>query len=216
MLSELVVRKYNDFPVNEHEVLRYAGCQGAPEDSDMVKLSRECIAEVNKPGMFNYGICYRVLPIIDIDEDCNIDFDIINMKSHDLARLLNGCSSAVFMAATIGPGIDRIIHKYTRINPAKSIFMQAIGAERVETMLDSICQELGNELINIEAVKQIYNDKNITLTPRFSPGYGDLPLGVQPKFLDILDASRKIGITINDSLLMSPSKSVTAIVGVKA
>ncbi|MBR3258643.1 MAG: vitamin B12 dependent methionine synthase, partial [Eggerthellaceae bacterium] len=47
------------------------------------------------------------------------------------------------------------------------------------------------------------------------PGYGDLPLEVQPDLLGLLDASRRLGITLSDSLLMSPTKSVTAIVGLR-
>ena len=52
------------------------------------------------------------------------------------------------------------------------------------------------------------------LKPRFSPGYGDLPLEMQRDIFRVLDCSRKIGLTLNESLLMSPSKSVTAIVGI--
>jgi cobalamin-dependent methionine synthase I len=49
---------------------------------------------------------------------------------------------------------------------------------------------------------------------RFSPGYGDLPLNVQAKFLEIMQASKKLGIYLNESDLMIPRKSVTAILGV--
>ena len=50
-------------------------------------------------------------------------------------------------------------------------------------------------------------------TDRFSPGYGDLPLTLQPGILAALDAGRRAGITLLPSLLMNPSKSVTAIFG---
>ena len=52
------------------------------------------------------------------------------------------------------------------------------------------------------------------ITSRFSPGYGDLPLTVQRNFLTILDTSRKIGLTVTESFLMVPSKSVSAIIGI--
>ena len=48
---------------------------------------------------------------------------------------------------------------------------------------------------------------------RFSPGYGDLPLSTQPVLLGALDAGRLLGITLSPALLMSPTKSVTAVVG---
>ena len=51
------------------------------------------------------------------------------------------------------------------------------------------------------------------LTDRFSPGYGDLPLSLQADFLRATDAGRKLGITVNDSFLMTPCKTVTAVIG---
>jgi 5-methyltetrahydrofolate--homocysteine methyltransferase len=54
-----------------------------------------------------------------------------------------------------------------------------------------------------------------SLRPRFSAGYGDLPLEYQKKIFDLLDPHTQIGLTLNDSYLMSPSKSVTALIGVE-
>ena len=48
---------------------------------------------------------------------------------------------------------------------------------------------------------------------RFSPGFGDLPLAVQPAFLAALDAPRRIGLTATAGNLLVPTKSVTAVVG---
>ena len=79
---------------------------------------------------------------------------------------------------------------------------QALGAERIESLCDTFCNDMNNEL-------------GVRLKPRFSAGYGDLPLEVQKDIFRVLDCPRKIGLTLNDSLLMSPTKSVTAIVGIE-
>ena len=50
---------------------------------------------------------------------------------------------------------------------------------------------------------------------RYSPGYGDLPLELQREIIRVLDCGRTIGITLTESLLMQPSKSVTAVIGMK-
>ena len=50
-------------------------------------------------------------------------------------------------------------------------------------------------------------------TDRFSPGYGDLPLDLQPALCAALDAQRRLGLTVTDSLLLNPVKSVTAVIG---
>ena len=96
--------------------------------------------------------------------------------------------------------VDRLIAKYNRISPSKALIFQAIGAERAESLCDLFCDEM----------KEKYSTN-----PRYSPGYGDLPLDIQRDIFAVLDCPRKIGLTLNDSLLMSPSKSVTAIIGVK-
>ena len=77
---------------------------------------------------------------------------------------------------------------------------QAIGTERIESRCDEFCN---------------YIEKEYGYTaPRFSAGYGDFPLDIQKEIFDVLDPGRKIGVTLNQSMLMSPSKSVTAIVGI--
>ena len=54
------------------------------------------------------------------------------------------------------------------------------------------------------------------MTDRYSPGYGDLPLTLQPRLLALLDAERKIGLTLTDTCLMTPRKSVTALFGLSS
>ena len=80
--------------------------------------------------------------------------------------------------------------------------LQALGAERIEALCDSFCDFLAAEYAPL------------TVRQRFSPGYGDLPLQNQRAFFDALQCHREIGLYLNESLLMSPTKSVTAIVGI--
>ena len=52
------------------------------------------------------------------------------------------------------------------------------------------------------------------LTGRFSPGYGDWDIAVQPLVANALDTVRRAGLCVTDTNLMTPRKSVTAILGV--
>ena len=78
--------------------------------------------------------------------------------------------------------------------------MQAVGTERIEALCDRFFEDLKTEYGRIK--------------PRFSPGYADLSLNTQRYIFSLLDCPRRIGIFLNQSLLMSPSKSVTAFVGI--
>ena len=110
----------------------------------------------------------------------------------------------MIFAATIGVEIDRLITKYSRLSPAKAFCCQAIGAERVEELCDDFCESVNEKL----------GAGGEMLKPRFSPGYGDLPLETQKMIFSLLDCPKRIGVTLGDSLLMSPSKSVTAFAGI--
>lgn len=182
-------------PICERDIWRYAGSKGA--DPTMAALLRTCLAEVQDKLV--YRVCYRRLPVAVYGEVC--DFGVLQLKSKGLAANLQGCDEAVLFAATVGVEIDRLIAKYGHLSPAKALLFQAIGAERIEALCDAFCRVMADEM-------------GKGLKSRFSPGYGDLPLDVQRELFSLLDCSRQIGLTLNDSLLMSPSKSVTAFAGV--
>ena len=135
-----------------------------------------------------------------------MDFGFGEYHSAGLSKNLFGCKEAVVFAATVGIGLDRLIAKYSAVSPAKALMLQAIGAERIESLCDAFCGDLGTDLGGLDKM----------LKRRFSPGYGDLPLDMQRDIFRVLDCSRKIGLTLNESMLMSPSKSVTAIVGISS
>lgn len=181
-------------PFCEKEILRYAGASSP--DEEMLALVRGCIAEVRE--LIKYRVCYRRLEVNINGDIC--DFGSFSVSSRDLAKNLSGCEKAIVFAATVGIELDRIIARYSRLSPAKALIFQAIGAERCESLCNMFCKEFEEE-------------RNIAVKPRFSPGYGDLALETQKDIFALLDCERKIGLTLTDSLLMSPTKSVTAFMG---
>lgn len=179
------------------EILRYAGVKQT--DNEILPLIESCINEIKEK--LSFRVCYRVLSV-NINEDV-CDFGDFKVNSKDLAKNLKDSEHVLIFASTIGIEIDRMIAKYSRISPSKALIFDALGAERIEALCDSFCEEFSKE-------------KGVLLKPRFSAGYGDLPLTVQREIFSQLNPDRKIGLTLNESLLMSPSKSVTAFAGIKA
>ena len=174
---------------NKKEISRYAG------NLQDEALLAECISEVADKLVYN--VCYQKFPFEKQCETLNLGFAQVN--SADLAKNLDGCDGILLFAATVGVELDRLIMKYCKISPVKALIFQAIGAERIEKLCDQFCKDMAKE----ENIK-----------PRFSPGYGDLPLDLQKEIFAALDCGKNIGLTLNDSMLMSPTKSVTAIVGI--
>ncbi len=116
--------------------------------------------------------------------------------------LLQGASAIVLMAVTCGPGPDLAWQRTHEKHPTQSLIYNACAVEIVERAADA----------QIDAWSR---GQGFSATKRYSPGYGDLPLSVQPALLDALDAQNTLGITLTPQLWMVPQKSVTALIGLK-
>lgn len=178
---------FNEPLVDKKEILRYMGCK--TPDENILSLLEECLTEA-MPTL-SYAVSYSVYPI-------KYKKDI---SSDGLLKHLSDSDEIIIFAATIGIGIDRLISKYSRISPTKAVIFQAIGTERIEALCDAFCDEM----------KKKYK----CITNRFSPGYSDWDIKDQKLIISVTDATKNLGICLNDSFLMSPSKSVTAVVGIK-
>ncbi len=199
MPEAVQIRRYEQLaPYDEKEILRYAS---APHPSpELLQLLRECLKECE--GAFSGRVCYLRLPIKLSGNVLHLAFAETDSKS--LIRHLTGCDEIVLFAATVGLGIDRLIHKHSRLSIARAAMLQAVGTERIEKLCDLFCSEMEQALLR----------EGLHTRPRFSPGYGDLPLEMQRQIAAALNCEKHIGVCLNESLLMSPSKSVTAIVGI--
>lgn len=178
---------FNEPLVDKKEILRYMGCK--TPDENILSLLEECLTEA-MPTL-SYAVSYSVYPI-------KYKKDI---SSDGLLKHISDSDEIIIFAATIGVGIDRLISKYSRISPTKAVIFQAIGTERIEALCDAFCDEM----------KKKYG----CITNRFSPGYSDWDIKDQKLIISVTDATKNLGICLNDSFLMSPSKSVTAVVGIK-
>ncbi len=121
-----------------------------------------------------------------------------------LAAHLSGCRSAYLVCGTLGAGMDALQRRVSARSGTDALIVQAIGAALIETWMDSVEGEIRGQLARGES-----------LVPRYSPGYGDFPLSAQRAILALLDAPRAVGVSLTDGLLMAPSKSVSAVIGVK-
>ena len=211
--------------INRREIYRYLGIKPNMEpDAATEKLAEECIRELLekcRPRAYARWFPLRVCEEPGSDETVDtgaagagkaqdapdsplLDFSCFQVRSRSLLRNLQDCSEVILFAATIGEGADLLARKYGRINVAKAVVMQAAAA----AMIEAFCDE-ENEKLRAEAA-----EKGLYLRPRFSPGYGDFSLDHQRDFARVLEMQKTVGITLTESLLMLPSKSVTAVIGV--
>ncbi len=199
MLTVVHTRTYDAPPIDKEEALRYAGVRAG---NDEIERLLQIVIDENADDL-TYKACMSAFALHTNGDAVDLGFS--EVVSADLRRCLDGCSHIVLFAATIGLPIDRSIARYGAQSATRAVLLQAFGTERIEGLCDAVCRD-----IHTQARAHGY-----TVTPRFSPGYGDLPLSLQRDIVRVLDTPRRIGLTLNDSLLMSPAKSVTALVGLK-
>lgn len=198
MISPVFTESFHLPPVCRREALRYAGARA--ETGQLSALLDEVSAEVTP--VLHGSVCWRILPLSG--ENGLPEAYFSGIQSDTVQKKLSGCDYAVIFGATVGLPLDRLIARYGQIAPSKALMLQALGTERIEALCDVFCEKIRAEA----------QSNGFGTTPRFSPGYGDFPLDAQRQIFRILDCPRSIGLTLNESLLMSPSKSVTAIIGI--
>ena len=215
-LGTKTIPQYLDYeapPVNETEWLRYScipvySKEEAKKDPVLSTSMAKALSLVSDVLSFRVG--FLVVPLSWDEEGYPVfPFD---QKSENLRRNLEGCEKTVLFAATIGSGIDRLIRRYEKADPRLGLLLQGLGAERVESLCDCFNAEVEKAAAGMRSAASDQVDP--ATRRRYSPGYGDLPIEVQREFLPLLDAERRLGITLSDSCLMAPSKSVTAIIGI--
>lgn len=129
-------------------------------------------------------------------------FHLVPQAKESKALPLMNAEKVIVFVSTVGVGIDRMIAKYAKVAPIKSLFFQALGAERIEQTCDVFCANIA----------QKYAEQGFTLGRRFSPGYGDFSLLAQRNIFQILSPEKNAGVTLTDTLMMSPTKSVSAVI----
>lgn len=189
-------------PVRRRELYRYLGYKGGaePEGEVLTRITacEEQLQEAVRPRSLHLRV--------PIGREGTGKLRIAGMEivSRDLAKNLEDCQEVFLFAATLGMGPDRLIRRASAGRMSDAVIYQALSAE----MIESYCDLANARLREMAAADGLF------LKPRFSPGYGDLTLELQKDLLQILNASKQIGLTLTDSMLMIPSKSVTALIGI--
>ncbi len=192
-------RSAADLHIDKKEILRYMGHRGAPsKETDCLidSLIGQVCQKAAPRGSF-------VLKKLEKEHE-TIRIGSMNIASKNLAKNLDGCEAVIIFSITCGAQIDRLIASKSSSEPSKALTISAIATTLCEAYADSLCGEL----------KSYFAKKMLYMRPRFSPGYGDFPLEFQRDIVTGTDAAKRCSITLTDSLMLVPSKSVTGIIGI--
>lgn len=186
--------------LDRDEAFRYMGYKGGGIPQNILRLADECeerlLAEIQPKYV------YRIFDIYTDSGGLCVSGTELVFKGKSIAEHLKDCGRCILMCATLSAGADKVIRSYEAAEMEKAVIADCMASAAVEQICDTAERE-------IEAAFGNYN-----YTWRFSPGYGDFPLDIQKKFLDVLEAQKRIGVTVTESLLLIPRKSVTAVIGI--
>ena len=184
---------------NIDEALRYLGIPApapGPLRARAELLSRELCANIQPRWV------YRVFPLERTPEGFALSGAGVTLTGDTAETMLAQCHGAAVLACTLGAPFDALLRTWQARDMSGAVMLDALGSALAEAGCDGAERELSARL------------PGEFLTDRFSPGYGDLPLELQPALCALLDAHRRLGVTVGGSLLMNPCKSVTAIIGI--
>lgn len=180
------------------EALRYLGIEGVPDGALLSRM--DALA-----GEMRERIAPRhVLRVMELRREDGVILlgDAVRLPGEMASRALGACGRAALLVCTLGAGFDAWMLAAQARDMADAVLLDALGSALVEQGCDAAEKELAARL------------PGMYLTDRFSPGYGDLPLSVQPDILAVTDAERRLGVQVTDSFLLNPQKTVTAVIGI--
>jgi hypothetical protein len=187
--------------LNKNEVLRYLGWRGQELSPELEAMVAETMAECEALARPKWT--HRRYPLERTATGLALPGAALTLIGEAIAKHLEGAEEAILFAATLGQEVDAAIRKLSYTDMTRSVILDASSSALIEDICDAACEDISRA---VEA-------EGLSLGPRFSPGYGDLPLSIQRDFLAAINASRAIGLGCTESSMLLPSKSVTAVMG---
>ena len=191
-----------ELKIARQEVLRYLGYKGQKIGENMIEMIDSCRQEVK--NIITPRTVYEYRNIHNTEKGVEVEDTNLILIGNDIKSHLSSANKCVLIAVTLGNEIEKKTRLYEKINLTKALIIDACATTAVEEICD----------ILEEKIRKTAEAEGMSITFRYSPGYGDLPLDTQNNFLRVLDAQKKIGLTVSENNLLFPRKSVTAIIGI--
>lgn len=188
--------------IDVFEAYRYMGCFNNPDDKtvDELKRASELITNNCTPRYIS-KICK-----LNKSDGISLDGTVLKLTGKNIKAMLHDSDECIIFCATIGNGFEPLLRQWQIRDITFAAMLDACASSAIE----SVCNNIENYF------KEKFNTEGKYLTDRFSPGYGDLPIEIQKDFCASLDTDRKIGVSVTESGIMLPRKSVTAVMGISS
>ncbi|BEP29638.1 vitamin B12 dependent-methionine synthase activation domain-containing protein [Helicovermis profundi] len=189
--------------INKDEVFRYLGYSKDKKDLLTKNKLEQIVNEIEKEIKGKYTFKEYIIET-NTKNKVTLKNSSIVLSGKDISKHLIDSKRIVILAVTLGIDAERYIIKKNYLSALDGLISDACMSDLTEYYAD-------------ECEKQIKSTikANEKTTFRYSPGYGDLPLNTQKNIIEELNTNRIIGLNITDSYILTPRKSVIAIIGIE-
>lgn len=193
------------YRVDKDEALRYVGYAGQQVDAELAARIDEQIASCEQQSA--PGFVFEAFPVaFECDQQgsaVRLVGSSLLLRGESIAEHLHGARECAVMACTLGLANELAFKRLQAVRPLDAVLFGAAGSSLVECVADA-CEA---------AIVADAAARGLHANWRFSPGYGDLPLDLQPAIVRVLGADKRLGMSATSTNLLIPTKSVTAFVG---
>ncbi len=178
--------------LSEAELTARLGRPASESDTEVLRAKKELISSITAK--------YAAVRVEILEcKKGEVKLSPFSLKSLDAAKYFSSCDATYVFMATLGIEADRLIMKKKHLSIFEGFLYDAVASAMIEAVCDAAERKIrcGGE-----------KTKN-----RFSPGYGDVPLSLQKDFIKLLSADKLMGVSLTESMLMIPQKTVSAFIG---
>lgn len=190
---------FKNIKIDKSEVLKYLGYKSdITVDKNLISICDECIKIIEKSSnpLFLYSY-------FDIEIDNNaVEFlkTPLLLKGKSIKAHLKSCEKSAVFCVTLSNDVDKIIER-AKFDVLRQMILDIAASVYIEQICEKISEIIKNE------------NQNFFITKRYGIGYGDLSLSYQQDVLTLLNAQKRIGLMATEAGILTPRKSVTAIIG---
>lgn len=185
--------------IDKSEAVRYLGYGESTPDDKTKQLIDIC--EQKLLDVIDIRYVYRSFAVEKSPNGIDIGEASLRLEGNDICRHLDGCEKVTLMCVTLSDAVDKLIRRLQLMDMALSVITDSLANAAVEQACDIVEAEITNR----------HND--MFSTWRFSVGYGDFSIEAQRRIIETLDANKRIGVSVSESFMLTPLKTVTAVIG---
>lgn len=187
--------------IDKKEVLRYLGHRNQKIDETINSLIDEQIEGIKEYIQPKY--IFKVFQIEKHDNEIKLFNSNYILEGKDIYKHLIKSNQCAILATTLGNMIENKIKYYEKADLTKAVILDSCATCAIESYTDEVQEEIKSKAC----------EQGLGITYRYSPGYGDFPISTQQIIIRLLEADKRIGLTVTENNILLPRKSITAIIG---